>query len=84
MDYQNSRESRFSGVYLAFEVFRKGTLRKWLAVAYVVLQACISFLRRFRRERCAFLFLPCAHKNVVAQIGLVCPLSFVPEVLATV
>ena len=45
-----SRQYRFSGVYLVLGVFQERGFKETLAVAYLILQACISFLRRFRQE----------------------------------
>ena len=39
-----------SSVHLAFEMFQERGFQEMLAVSYLVLQACISFLRRFRHE----------------------------------
>ena len=48
--YQNSCQiqSRFSGVHLVLEVFQKGDSR--LAISYLALPVCISFLRCFRQK----------------------------------
>ena len=51
IDYQNSFQSRFSGVYLVFEVFQQRESKEMLTVSYLILQACISFLRCFRQKR---------------------------------
>ena len=60
--YQNSYQSRFSGVYLAIEVFQGREFMEMLAVFYVVLQACISF-GGVSDKSGTFLFLPCSHKK---------------------
>ena len=39
IDYHNSFQSRFSGVYLAFEVFQERECKEMLAISYLVLQA---------------------------------------------
>ena len=54
--YQNSCDFRYSGVYLVFEVFQEREFKEMLAISYLVLQACISFLRCFRQERCISAF----------------------------
>ena len=41
--YQNSCQSRFSGLYLIFEVFQERAIKERLAIAYLVLQACLVF-----------------------------------------
>ena len=48
--YQNSCQSNFSSVHLVFEVFQDKEFKERLAISYLVLQACISFLRCFRQE----------------------------------
>ena len=52
--YQNSCQSRFSRMYLVFEVFQEREFvdmqHRMLVVSYLVLQACISFSRRFRQK----------------------------------
>ena len=45
--YQHSCQSRVSGVYLVVEVFQETELKEMLAISYLVLQACILFLRFF-------------------------------------
>ena len=40
----------FSGVYLVFELSQESELMGMLAISYLVLHACISFLRCFRQE----------------------------------
>ena len=46
-----SSQSRFSGVYVInVRCFRKGKFEEMLAISYLVLQACVSFLRCFRHE----------------------------------
>ena len=43
-------------VYLVFEVFPERAFLEMLAVSYLVLQACISFLRCFRQKWCISVF----------------------------
>ena len=67
--YQKSRQPRFSGVYLVFEEFQVREFKEMLAVAYLVLQACTSFLRCFR-PKWRTSVLPFSHKNAVARMIL--------------
>ena len=51
----NSRQSRFSGVYLVFEAFQDRQFEERLAVSYR-LQACISFFEAFHSKVAHFCF----------------------------
>ena len=66
IDYQNSCQSPFLDVYLVLEVFQEREFKEMLAIFFLVLQACISFLRCFR-QKWLTLVLPCSHKNAVAH-----------------
>ena len=46
----NFCQSRFSGVYLVFEVVQERGFKERLAIPVLVLQACISFLQRRRKK----------------------------------
>ena len=46
---------------LVFEVCQESEMKDMLALAYLVLQACISFFEVFQTKRGAFLLLSCLH-----------------------
>ena len=46
----------FAGVHLALEVFQEIECKEMLALPYLILQACISFLRCLRLEWCMSVF----------------------------
>ena len=47
---QNLCQSCFSSVYFVFEVFQEREFEEMLAISYLVLKACISFLRCSRQK----------------------------------
>ena len=71
MRYLNSCHSRFSGVHLVLRHFRKGNeCKEMLAISYLILQACISFLICFKQTWRISDFALFANKHAVAHV---CP-----------
>ena len=66
--FQISCQSRFSGVYLVFEVLQESEFKERLATSYLVLQACILFSRCFRQEW-RISVLPYSRKKLCCSYG---------------
>ena len=67
MYYPNSCQSRFSGVYLVFEVVQEREFKDMLAVFYLVFAGVYHVFEAFQTKAVHFC-LPCSHKEAVAHL----------------